>query len=148
MFALHGSLSRFRSRLHSVIESVSPSHLSTAQEQSNVYPSHSYNTSLEPPPSSVSPPAQEDLGGSHKNGDPSVQDHAVVNFTTPTTTCDTITIHTGRAVDAVPSLQIFNLLGCFFMLCCPSLFPSIFTKKDLRHTGHRPQLRHTDRLRR
>ncbi len=71
---------------------------STAQEQSNIYPSNTYNTSLSPPPNSVSSPAQEDLGGPRKNGDPNMQEHAVVNFTTATT-CDTITIHAGKASD-------------------------------------------------
>lgn len=72
--------------------------VSTAQEKSNIYPSHSYNTSLNAPPNSVSPPAQEDLGAPHKNGDSNVQDHAVINFTTATT-CDTITIHSGKAIN-------------------------------------------------
>lgn len=63
-----------------------------AQEQSNIYPSHSYNTSLSPPPNSVSPPAQEDLGGPRKNGDPKLQEHTVVNFTNATA-CDTVTLH-------------------------------------------------------
>ncbi|XP_070839918.1 zinc finger protein-like 1 [Chaetodon trifascialis] len=67
-----------------------------AQEQSNIYPSHSYNTSLSPPPNSVAPPGQENLGGSRKNGDSNMQEHSVVNFTTATT-CDTITIHTASS---------------------------------------------------
>lgn len=65
--------------------------LSAAQDQSNIYPSHSYHTSLSPPPHSVSPPTQEDLGGPGKNG---TQEHSVVNFTTATS--DTITIHPGK----------------------------------------------------
>lgn len=65
--------------------------LSTAQDQSKIYPSQSYNTSLSPPPNSDSPPAQEDLGVPRKNGS---QEHTVVNFTTATS--DTITIHSGK----------------------------------------------------
>ncbi|KAA8587210.1 hypothetical protein FQN60_001046 [Etheostoma spectabile] len=69
-----------------------------AQEQSNIYPSHSYNTntSLSPAPNSVSPPAQEDLGGPRKNVDPNMQEHSVVNFSTATT-CDTVTLHTASS---------------------------------------------------
>ncbi|XP_042337252.1 zinc finger protein-like 1 [Plectropomus leopardus] len=63
-----------------------------AQEQSNIYPGHSYSTSLSAAPNSVSPPAQDDLGGPRKNGDPNMQEHAVVNFNN-TTACDTITLH-------------------------------------------------------
>nr|XP_020456175.1 zinc finger protein-like 1 isoform X1 [Monopterus albus] len=68
-----------------------------AQEQSSIYPSHSYKTSLSLPPNSVSPPRQEDLGGPRKNGDPSMQEHSVINFTTATTTSDTITINTASS---------------------------------------------------
>lgn len=66
--------------------------VSTAQEKSSIYPSHSYNTTISPPPNPV--PAQEDLGGPRKNGDANVQDHSVISFTTATTS-DTITLHTG-----------------------------------------------------
>ncbi|KAF3841328.1 hypothetical protein F7725_007190 [Dissostichus mawsoni] len=46
-----------------------------AQEQSNIYPSSSYNPSLNPPPpESVSPPAQEDVVVPRKNGDPNIQE--------------------------------------------------------------------------
>lgn len=64
-----------------------------------MYPSHSYNTSLSPPPNSVSPAAQEDHGGPRKNGDPNVQDHSVINFTTATTH-DTMTTHTGILLES------------------------------------------------
>lgn len=70
---------------------------STAPEQTNVYPSQTYNTSFSPPPSSVPPPAQEDIGGPRKNGDPNTQEHAVVNFTAANTR-DKVTIHTGKAL--------------------------------------------------
>lgn len=86
--------------------------LSTAQEQSNIYPSHSYNTSLSPPPNSVSPPAQEDLGGPRKNEDPNMQENSVINLTTATTR-DTITIHTGKATQSSQSLWYLYSLGQF-----------------------------------
>uniref|UniRef100_A0A3Q0SGV5 Zinc finger protein-like 1 n=1 Tax=Amphilophus citrinellus TaxID=61819 RepID=A0A3Q0SGV5_AMPCI len=70
--------------------------VSTAQEQSNVYPSHSYTSSLSPPSNYISPPAQGEIGGPHKNGDPNMQEHSVINFTTATTR-DTITIHTASS---------------------------------------------------
>ncbi|CAJ1064352.1 zinc finger protein-like 1 [Xyrichtys novacula] len=69
----------------------------SAQEQSEIYPTHSYNTSVSPQPNSVSPPAQEDLGGPRKNGEPTVQEHSVINFTTTANTRDTITIHTASS---------------------------------------------------
>lgn len=81
--------------LHGITSAVC---FSTAQEQSNIYPSHSYNTSLSPAPNSVSPPVQEDLGGPRKNVDPNMQEHSVVNFPTATTS-DTVTLHTGKAIE-------------------------------------------------
>lgn len=66
------------------------------QEQSNIYPSHSYNTSVSPPQIPVTAPAQEDLGGHRKNGDSNLQDHATINFTTATAS-DTITIHSASS---------------------------------------------------
>lgn len=69
-----------------------------AQEQSNIYPSHSYNTSFSPEPNSILPPPQEELVVPRKNGDTTTQDHSVINFTTTaSTTCDTITIHTASS---------------------------------------------------
>lgn len=65
--------------------------VSAAQDQSHIYPSHSYNTSDSPVPP-VTTPKQEDYAGSRKNG---TQEHSVVNF--PTATSDTITIHSGKA---------------------------------------------------
>ncbi|XP_075876332.1 zinc finger protein-like 1 [Nelusetta ayraudi] len=59
-----------------------------AQDQSNIYPSQSYDTSVSPAPNSVSPPAQQDLAAPRKNG---TQEHSVVNFTPETS--DTMTIH-------------------------------------------------------
>lgn len=67
-----------------------------AQEQSNMYPIHSYTSSLSPPSNYISPPAQGEIGGPHKNGDPNMQEHSVINFTTATTH-DTITIHTASS---------------------------------------------------
>lgn len=64
---------------------------SAAQDQSHIYPSHSYNTSNSPSPP-VTAPKQEDYAGSRKNG---AQENSVVNF--PTATSDTITIHSGKA---------------------------------------------------
>lgn len=64
--------------------------LFAAQDQSHIYPSHSYNTSDSPVPP-VNAPKQEDYAGSRKNG---TQEHSVVNF--PTATSDTITIHSGK----------------------------------------------------
>lgn len=61
-----------------------------AEEQSQIFPGHSYSTSLSQTPSSASPPAPEDLGDPRKNGD------TVVNFTA-TPTCDTVTIHTASS---------------------------------------------------
>lgn len=66
-----------------------------AQEQSKIYPSHSYNTSLNPPPNPVPPPAEEDLGGPRKNGDQHKHE-TVVNFTNEATR-DTITLHTASS---------------------------------------------------
>ncbi|XP_029925295.1 zinc finger protein-like 1 [Myripristis murdjan] len=63
-----------------------------APEQSEIYPSQNYNSSLSAPPTSVAVPAQEDHGVPRRNGDPAMQEHSVINFTTATT-CDTITIH-------------------------------------------------------
>uniref|UniRef100_A0A3Q3WI22 Zinc finger protein-like 1 n=1 Tax=Mola mola TaxID=94237 RepID=A0A3Q3WI22_MOLML len=63
-----------------------------SQDQSHIYPSHSYNTSQSPPPMSLSPPAQEDVGDPRKNG---THDHTVVNFTSANT--DTIKIHTASS---------------------------------------------------
>ncbi|KAM4547116.1 zinc finger protein-like 1 [Fundulus diaphanus] len=65
-----------------------------AQEKINVYSSHSYNTSLSPP--AVSPPAQESSGGLHKNGDPNLSEHSVINFPAAATS-DTITMHTASS---------------------------------------------------
>uniref|UniRef100_A0A3B5LSS2 Zinc finger protein-like 1 n=1 Tax=Xiphophorus couchianus TaxID=32473 RepID=A0A3B5LSS2_9TELE len=59
-----------------------------------VYSSHSYNTSLSPP--AASPPTQENVGGLHKNGDPNMPEHSVVNFPAASTS-DTITIHTASS---------------------------------------------------
>lgn len=67
-----------------------------AQEQSNIYPSHSYNSSFSAPPSSAPPATQEDLSGNHKNGDPSGPDHTLINFTSATNS-DSITIHTASS---------------------------------------------------
>ncbi|XP_008330563.1 zinc finger protein-like 1 [Cynoglossus semilaevis] len=67
-----------------------------AQEQSNVYPSQSYNASFSAQTTSVAPSAQEDLGGPRKNGDAHKQEHVAINFTTATTS-DTITIHTASS---------------------------------------------------
>ncbi|KAK5859054.1 hypothetical protein PBY51_003147 [Eleginops maclovinus] len=67
-----------------------------AQEQSNIYPSNSYNPSLNPPPESVSSPAQEEVVVPRKNGDPNIQEQSVVNFSTATTR-DTITLHTASS---------------------------------------------------
>lgn len=69
--------------------------VSTAQEQSNMYPSHSYTSSA--PSNYISPPQQGDIGGPHKNGDPNMQEHSMINFTTGTAG-DTITIHTGTVL--------------------------------------------------
>ncbi|KAM3601274.1 uncharacterized protein V6R79_010146 [Siganus canaliculatus] len=66
-----------------------------AQEQSNIYPSHSLSTSLNPPPNSVTPPALEDAGP-QKNGDPNLQGHTVVKINAAPT-CDTITIHSASS---------------------------------------------------
>lgn len=63
-----------------------------AREQSEIYPSHSYNNNLGPPTNSISTAAQGDLGCPHKNGEPNIQEHSVINFTPPNT-CDTLTIH-------------------------------------------------------
>lgn len=70
----------------------------TGQEKSGVYSSHSYNTSLSPP--AASPPTQENVGGLHKNGDPNMPEHSVVNFPAASTS-DTITIHTGRSPESL-----------------------------------------------
>lgn len=72
--------------------------VSTAQDKSSPYPSHSYNTTLGTPPNPVSLP-QEDLGGTRKNGDPNVQNHAVINFTTATTN-EAITMHAGTSIES------------------------------------------------
>ncbi|KAM3869326.1 zinc finger protein-like 1 [Diretmus argenteus] len=66
-----------------------------AREKSEIFPSHSYNSTLSPTPTPVSPPAQEDQVP-HKNGDSIAQEHSVVNFTTATTR-DTITLHTASS---------------------------------------------------
>lgn len=65
--------------------------VSAAQEQSSIYPSHSYNTNSSSAPP-VTAPKQEDHAGSRTNG---TQEHSVVNI--PTGTSDTITIHSGKA---------------------------------------------------
>ncbi|XP_068188127.1 zinc finger protein-like 1 [Antennarius striatus] len=57
-------------------------------QDKNIYHSHSHNTTHAPPTHSVLPPAQEDTGGPHKNGN---HEHSVVNFAAATS--DTITIH-------------------------------------------------------
>ncbi|KAM9333402.1 zinc finger protein-like 1 [Pholidichthys leucotaenia] len=75
-----------------------------AQEQSNVYSSHSYNSSLSPPTNSVSPLTQAELGGPHKNGDPNMQDHSVINFTAVDSR-DTVTIHTASSQRKVYDLK-------------------------------------------
>ncbi|XP_068456924.1 zinc finger protein-like 1 [Clinocottus analis] len=67
-----------------------------AQEQSNIYPSHAYNSSLNPPPNPAAQTAQEDLAGPRKNGDSTLQEHAVVNFTNDASR-DTITLHTASS---------------------------------------------------
>lgn len=74
--------------------------VSAAQEQSNAYAS--YSTPLIPPPASA--PAQDDLASLQKNGDPSAQGHAVVNFSTANT-CDSVTINTGDRQRLIPQLQ-------------------------------------------
>ncbi|TNN82768.1 Zinc finger protein-like 1 [Liparis tanakae] len=66
-----------------------------AQEQSKIYPSHSYNASLNPPPNPVPPPAEDDLGGPRKNGEQNKLE-TVVNFTNEATR-DTITLHTASS---------------------------------------------------
>ncbi|XP_034033677.1 zinc finger protein-like 1 [Thalassophryne amazonica] len=65
-----------------------------AREKSEIYPSHSYNTGLSPPPASASLPAQEELGGPHENVDPHVQGDAVVDFAAAVAAHDTVTLHT------------------------------------------------------
>uniref|UniRef100_A0A1A7WJH5 Zinc finger protein-like 1 n=1 Tax=Iconisemion striatum TaxID=60296 RepID=A0A1A7WJH5_9TELE len=65
-----------------------------AQENSELYPSQSFNTSLSPLP--VPPSAQDDVGGLHKNGDPKIKEHSVINFTTAPTS-DTVTLHTASS---------------------------------------------------
>lgn len=77
--------------------------LFAAQDQSHIYPSHSYNTSDSPGPP-VNAPKQEDYAGSRKNG---TQEHSVVNF--PTATSDTITIHSGKAKKKIEICPIFFL---------------------------------------
>ncbi|CAG08891.1 unnamed protein product, partial [Tetraodon nigroviridis] len=62
-----------------------------AQDQSHIYPSHSYNTNDSPAPP-VTAPQQEDYAGPRKNG---TQEHSVVNF--PTSASDTITIHSASS---------------------------------------------------
>ncbi|XP_068600918.1 zinc finger protein-like 1 [Brachionichthys hirsutus] len=61
-------------------------------QDKNIYHSHSHNTGHTPPPHSASPPAQEDLGGPHKNGN---HEHSVVNFAAAAS--DTITMHTASS---------------------------------------------------
>lgn len=63
-----------------------------AREQSEIYPSHSYNTNLSPPTNSISTTVPEDLEVSRKNGEPTIKDHAVINFNTASIN-DTLTIH-------------------------------------------------------
>uniref|UniRef100_A0A3B4A634 Zinc finger protein-like 1 n=1 Tax=Periophthalmus magnuspinnatus TaxID=409849 RepID=A0A3B4A634_9GOBI len=63
-----------------------------AREQSETYPSHSYKTSLSSPTNTISATVQEELGGARKNGEPTIQDHTVVNFNTASVN-DTLTIH-------------------------------------------------------
>lgn len=82
--------------------------LCTAQEQSKIYPSHSYNTSLNPPPNPVPPPAEEDLGGPRQNGDQHKHE-TVVNFTNEATR-DTITLHTGKAIESPLNLLLKAML--------------------------------------
>lgn len=65
-----------------------------SQEQSSMYPSHSYTSSA--PSNYISPPQQGDIGDPHKNGDPNMQEHSMINFTTGTAS-DTITIHTASS---------------------------------------------------
>ncbi|KAM4620536.1 zinc finger protein-like 1 isoform 2-T2 [Polymixia lowei] len=67
-----------------------------APEQSEVYPSHTYNPSLNQAPTPAPLPAQEDHGAPRKVEDPVMQEHSVINFTTAPT-CDTITIHTASS---------------------------------------------------
>ncbi|TWW74993.1 zinc finger protein-like 1 [Takifugu flavidus] len=62
-----------------------------AQEQSSIYPSHSYNANSSPAPP-VTAQKQEDHAGSRNNG---TQEQSVVNF--PTGTSDTITIHSASS---------------------------------------------------
>lgn len=82
--------------------------LSTAQDQSHIYQSHSYNTSDSPVPP-VTTPKQEDYAGSRKNG---TQEHSVVNF--PTSTSDTMTLHSGKAKKTQYVCLIFVLYKTFF----------------------------------
>ncbi|XP_055004458.1 zinc finger protein-like 1 [Boleophthalmus pectinirostris] len=66
-----------------------------AREQSEAYPSHSYNTSLSPPSNAtntISATVQEEVGAARKNGEPTTQEHVVVNFNTASIN-DTLTIH-------------------------------------------------------
>ena len=129
--------------------------VSTAQEQSNVYPSHSYNTSVSPPPNPVPAPAQEDLGGPRKNGDPNLQEQSVMNFTTANA-CDTVTIHSGKAMKKPSDSSLRLCIPLCFLkriktqesFFCLLLFSSIIPKKTLRYSRRRPKLCHTDRLRR
>lgn len=85
----------------------------TAQEKHAAYSSHSYNTSLSPP--AVSAPPQESDGRLHKNGDPNISEHSVVNIPAATPS-DTITLHTGRVRESI-FLPLFVLLVqlCLFM---------------------------------
>lgn len=97
--------------LHSL--KLCPFFLSIVQEQKNIYPNHSYNSPL---PNPVSHPAQEDLGGPRKNGDPNTQEHAVINLTTATTH-DTITLHTGKAIKSPVYLLSLTALQLCLSLC-------------------------------
>ncbi|XP_071757179.1 zinc finger protein-like 1 [Centroberyx gerrardi] len=67
-----------------------------AREQSEIYPSQSYNSNHSPAQTAAAPPAPEDHAGPRKNGDPIMQEHSVVNFTAATTR-DTITMHTASS---------------------------------------------------
>lgn len=115
--------------------------LPTAQDQSHIYPSHSYNTNDSPAPP-VTAPQQEDYAGPRKNG---TQEHSVVNF--PTSASDTITIHSGKAKKKLKFVSFSSCTRTFldeinmFLL----LF-SIIAKKALRHSGRQSQLCHTDWL--
>ncbi|XP_072302681.1 zinc finger protein-like 1 [Eucyclogobius newberryi] len=68
-----------------------------AREQSEAYPSHSYNTSLQQIPSTnptntISATVQEELGDTQKNGEETNKEHAVINFNKANIN-DTLTIH-------------------------------------------------------